>query len=102
MSRNNPSSRTQESTRENQIHSKPSTKRTRLTRIQNPGGHKEDWASFPTQSQYKDLKNPYLKSLERRGRKNKREEKGRQAQGEERLFLLVARREGERRGVRGI
>ena len=57
-SRNNSSSRTQESTRENQIHPNQSTKRTRLTRIQNPRGHKEDWASFPTQSQYQSLKNP--------------------------------------------
>ena len=54
------SSRVQESTKENRIHSKQSTKRTRLTRIQNPGGHKENWASFPTQSQYKSLKNPYI------------------------------------------
>ena len=38
-SRTNSSSRTQESTRENRIHPKQSTKRTRLTRIQNPGGH---------------------------------------------------------------
>ena len=59
-SRSNPSSWVWESTKENRNHSKQSTKRTRLSWIQNPGGHKEDWASFPTQSQYKVLKNPYL------------------------------------------
>ena len=61
-SRTSQSSRAQESTKENRIHSKQSTKPTRLTRIQKPGGHKEDWASFPTQSQYKVFKNPSLKS----------------------------------------
>ena len=59
-SRTNSSTRTQESTRENRIHPKQNTRRTRLTRIQNPRGHKEEWASFPTQSPYKNLKNPYL------------------------------------------
>ena len=28
--------------------------------FKNPGGHKEGWASFPEQSQYKILKYPYL------------------------------------------
>ena len=61
-SRSNPSSWARESTKENQNHSKQSTKRTRLNWIQNPGGHKEDWAFFPTQSQYKVFKNPGLNS----------------------------------------
>jgi len=47
-SRTNSSTRTQESTRENRIHPKQNTRRTRLTRIQNPREHKEDWVSFPT------------------------------------------------------
>ena len=34
----------------------------RLNSIRKPRGHKEDWASFPTQSQYKVFKNPSLKS----------------------------------------
>ena len=55
-SRTNSSTRAQESTNENRIHPKQSIKRTRLTRFQNPGGHKEDWASFPTQSQYMNSK----------------------------------------------
>ena len=55
-SRTTPSTRAHESTRENRIHPKQSTKHTRLTRIQNPGGHKEDWASFPDQSQYMNSK----------------------------------------------
>ena len=47
-------------------------RRTKLIRIQNPGGHKEGRASFPIQSQYKVSKihgsNP---TLEKRGRKNR-------------------------------
>ena len=50
-SRIKPSTRAQESTKENRIHPKQSTKRTRLNRTQNPGGQKEDWASFPDESQ---------------------------------------------------
>ena len=45
--------------------------------IQNPGGHKEDWASFPDQSQYMNSKihspNPTLEK--RKG--GREEEKGR-------------------------
>ena len=48
-SRTTPSTRAHESTRKNRIHPKQSTKRTRFTPIQNPGGHKEDRASFPNQ-----------------------------------------------------
>ena len=59
---NNLSSRTQESTKENRNSSKRGTRWTRLTRDQKPRGHKEDWASFPDQSQYKNLNNPSLKS----------------------------------------
>ena len=51
-------------------------RRTKLIRIQNPGGHKEGMASFPIQSQYKVSNlhgsNP---TLEKKERKN-REEKG--------------------------
>ena len=70
-SENHSSSRAQDSSKENRIHPKQSTNRTRLNWIQNPGGHKEDWASFPDQSQYKIVKNPWLRTLvlERRGRK---------------------------------
>ena len=75
-SRTSQSSRPQESRKENRIHSKQSTKRTRLTRIQKPGGHKKDWASFPTQSQYKVFQKsiPKVLILERRG--GRRTEKG--------------------------
>ena len=59
-SRNNSSSRAQESTKENRNSFKQSTRWMNSNRKQTPGGHKEDWASFPTQSQYKNLKNPYL------------------------------------------
>ena len=48
---NHSSSRAQDLPKENWIHPKQSTKRTRLNRIQSPRGHKEDWASFPDQSQ---------------------------------------------------
>ena len=51
-------------------------RRTKLNRIQNPGGHKEGRASFPIQSQYKVSKihgsNP---TLEKRGRKNRERER---------------------------
>jgi len=51
-------------------------RRTKLIRIQNPGGHKEGRASFPIQSQYKVSNlhgsNP---TLEKKEKKN-REEKG--------------------------
>ena len=56
-SRIKPLTRAHESTKEN----RNSIKRgTRMRWIQNPGGHKEGRASFPDQSQYKILKNPYL------------------------------------------
>ena len=55
-SENHSSSRAQDSSKENRIHPKQSTNRTRLNWIQNPGGHKEDWASFPDQSQYNNSK----------------------------------------------
>ena len=53
-SENHSSSRAQDSSKENRIHPKQRTNRTRLNWIQNPGGHKEDWVSFPDQSQYKN------------------------------------------------
>ena len=46
-----------------------------MNRSQNPIGHKEGRASFPNKSQYKNLNNQYLKSLERRGRKRREEKK---------------------------
>ena len=55
-SENHSSSRAQDSSKENRIHPKQSTNCMRLNWIQNPGGHKEDWASFPDQSQYKNSK----------------------------------------------
>jgi len=59
-SRNNSPSRAQDSTKENQNSFKQSTRWMNSNRKQTPGGHKEDWASFPTQSQYIVFKNPYL------------------------------------------
>ena len=55
-SRNNSSSRAQESTKENWNSFKQSTRWMNSNRKQTPGGHKEDWASFPTQFQYKSSK----------------------------------------------
>ena len=78
---------THESTKENRNSIKRGTRWTRTRWIQNPGGHKEGWASFPEQSQYKILKNPWLKTLvlERRGREpREREGDGRRAAA---LFL---------------
>ena len=59
-SRNSPSTRAQDSTKENQNSFKQSTRWMNSNRKQTPGGHKEDWASFPTQTQYIVFKNPYL------------------------------------------
>ena len=98
-SRNNSSSCAQESTKENRNSFKQSTIWMNSNRRQTPRGHKEDWASFPTQSQYKNLNNPYLKSLERRGRK-KRGGRGHQGGGERGCgFSAGAGREREERGI---
>ena len=106
-----PKSRAQESTKENRIRHKLSTRRTRLKRNQNPGGHKEGRASFPIQSQYKDSKihssNP---TLEEKGRKNIREGEWRTGgRGRWRragrgsiLFQALRERERERERERGI
>jgi len=55
-------------------------------RNQTPGGHKEGWASFPEQSQYKIFTNPWLKPLsletrEPRERESARDEKARLCSG---------------------
>ena len=54
------STRAHESTKENRRSIKRGTRRMNSNRKQTPGGHKEEGASFPTQSQYKILKNPCL------------------------------------------
>jgi len=73
-----------------------------LNRSQNPGGHKEGRASFPIKSQYKNLINPYLYSLERRGReKRKRDRKRGVAPGEGGGVVLVCLAQRDRRGVTG-
>ena len=75
-----------------------------MNRSQNPGGHKEGRASFPIKSQYKNLINPYLYFLERRGReKRKRDRKRGAAPGEGGGVVLVSLAPGEREErVRGI
>ena len=72
----------------------------KLNQSQNPRGHKEGRASFPIKSQYKNLNNPYLYFLERRGRKRERGE-GRQQEG--RRAAHWAKEEPEReRGGEGV
>ena len=97
---NNPSSRAQESTKENRIHHKQSTRRTRLKRNQTPRGHKEGRASFPDQFPYKSLKNPYSKPYPREEREEEKR-KGRRRTGEAVLGLCASqgKRERERAGV---
>ena len=81
--------------KENRIRHKLSTRRTRLKRNQNPGGHKEGRASFPIQSQYKDSKihtpNPTLKK-----RKGGREEEEEDAREGSRSVLASMEKEKER------
>ena len=55
-----PSTRARELTKKNRNSIKRNTRWARTRWIQNPGGHKEGRASFPDQSPYKILKNPYL------------------------------------------
>ena len=75
------------STKNNHVNNKTQLiegkRRTELIRIQDPGGHKEGWASFPDEFTYKVFTNPWLKSLtlERRGEGQGGEV--RQVQGEE-------------------
>ena len=69
-----------------------------LTQDRNPGGHKEDRASFANQIQYNVS---IIHPLERRGRKNR--EEGERHQGEDgRLLWTQAKgeREGEREWLR--
>ena len=49
-------------------------RRTKLIRIQNPGGHKEGMASFPIQSQYKVSKIHTLNPTPREGREEEQRE----------------------------
>ena len=70
-------------------------RRTKLNRIQNPGGHKEGRASFPIQSQYKVSKiHGSNLTLEKRGRKNRKGERKRRTGGK---GAAPGLREGERR-----
>ena len=59
-SRIKPSTRAHESTKVNRNSIKRGTRSMNSNRKQMPGGHKEERASFPTQSPYKVFKNPYL------------------------------------------
>ena len=59
-SRIKPSTRAHESTKENRNSIKRGTRSMNSNRKQTPGGHKEEMASFPTQSPYKVFKKPYL------------------------------------------
>ena len=69
-----------------------------LTHDQNPGGHKEDRASFPNQIQYKVSKihtpNPTLEK--RKGGREKEEEDARERAGACVLFKPGKEREGVR------
>ena len=51
-------------------------RRTKLNRIQNPGGHKEGRASFPIQSQYKVSKIHTPKPTPRKEKGGGRKERG--------------------------
>jgi len=70
-----------------------------LNRSQNPGGHKEGRASFPIKSQYKNLINPYLYFLERRGREKRKRDRKRG--GARRRWWPGAGLSGARREERG-
>ena len=78
-------------------------RRTKLIRIQNPGGHKEGRASFPIQSQYKVSKIHTLNPTPREGREEEQRE-GREG-AREKSWLhsgRQAKRERERRGSEGV
>ena len=74
-------------------------RRTKLNRIQNPGGHKEGRASFPIQSQYKVSKIHTSNPTPREGREEEQEREG-EAHGMERPAALDAngRRERKEKG----
>ena len=78
-SRIKPTTLAHESTKENRISLKRGTRSMNSNRKQTPGGHKEGWASFPEQSQYKTFTNPWLKplTLETRGREPRERESAR-------------------------
>ena len=96
-----PSTRAQESTKENRVHPKQSTNCTRLKWIQNPEGHKEDCASIPNQSQYKTQQS-MLKSLAQetrgKGEHTEREAPEKWDEGDV-LVLASAQERGEGWGV---
>ena len=72
-----------------------------MNQSQNPGGHKEGRASFPIKSQYKNLSNPYLYFLEKRGRKKRKGNTGeRRAPGKVAADVCVPRKK-ERERERG-
>jgi len=68
-----------------------------LIRNQKPGGHEEDRASFPNQSQYKVSRTIALKSTPMKGRRRTGRRK-RRRQGEGRLVWVP----GRERGSEGI
>ena len=100
-SENHSSSRAQDSSKENRIHPKQSTNRTRLNWIQNPGGHKEDWASFPDQSQYKNSKFHGSNTYSREEREKEQRGGGAPGRGSVLRFSVSGARR-ERREGRGI
>ena len=95
-SRNNLSSRAQESTNEIEILFKESTRRRNSNRNRKPRGHKEGRASFPKQIQYK-VSRSMAQILERSERTKRLGEK-RAAPGEGGGCFCLARRKGERKG----
>ena len=72
-----------------------------LMQDQNPGGHKEDRASFFQANPIQGLKNPYSKSYprEEKGRKRERE-RGRTGEGRG-VRAVQAKKREEREWVRG-
>ena len=93
-----PKSRAQESTKENRIHHKQSTRRTRLKQNQTPREHKEERASFPDQSPYKVSRIHTSNPTPREGREE--EQEGRECAREKgaALFWRRERAKGKREG----
>ena len=65
-----------------------------MKRNQTPRGHKEGRASFPDQSPYKSLKNPYSKPYPREEREEEKR-RGRRRKGEAVLGLCAREKERE-------
>ena len=79
---------------ETKINAKTSTQSMELIRNQKPGGHEEDRASFPNQSQYKVSRTIALKSTPMKGRRRTGRRK-RRRQGEGAACLCARQRERE-------